>query len=442
MPQFSLLRIFVATAGLAAGFAIWRLPKGNWTDVLIYAVGFYYAASFAQKAVAVDRYVVSHPTIPREERYGMRFTALGMLGVAVLLLGCWCLRYLAADELILKPPDRTFIEYVAHETLPNDLAVLTMLVAASFTLRSAANPKVTRWWKRAFGVAAVLGGALAALVYWDDRLLVTYLVYLAITGIIRAQPARLLPPERNVPDSVWANQFAIASLIGACVVATNVLLLWAIARYWNRPRVRWPLLGFLTLSVGAQGTFSVWLYGKGVWQLSPEMAESMHWPPWQSLSLVIALALVAASAVAWRVSSRFAENQLTYAAGRQFFHETWMGSLLLGLVLLAVLVIGQIKLIVATANLLRIGLNWDSIAYGLFFYPAQLIYWAAGIGAFAICWLKWRQQSDCQTTAIQLVEPAKFGVFMLAITCVLVLSAPIVAALAFSFWLVNPLGKF
>ena len=168
----------------------------------------------------------------------------------------------------------------------------------------------------------------------------------------------------------------------------------------------------------------------------------MHWPPWQSLSLVIALALVAASAVAWRVSSRFAENQLTYAAGRQFFHETWMGSLLLGLVLLAVLVIGQIKLIVATANLLRTGLNWDSIAYGLFFYPAQLIYWAAGIGAFAICWLKWRQQSDCQTTAIQLVEPAKFGVFMLAITCVLVLSAPIVAALAFSFWLVNPLGKF
>ena len=57
MPQFSLGNLFVATAGLAAGFAIWRLPKGNWTDVPIYFLSFYFAASIARRAVDLRRFI-------------------------------------------------------------------------------------------------------------------------------------------------------------------------------------------------------------------------------------------------------------------------------------------------------------------------------------------------------------------------------------------------
>ena len=58
-----------------------------------------------------------------------------------------------------------------------------------------------------------------------------------------------------------------------------------------------------------------------------------------------------------------------------------------GSVSLAVLVKWAIMPMIQYANYYK-GATWDSIAYGLFFYPAQFIYWAACIGGFAICWCR------------------------------------------------------
>src|SRR4051812_24955358 len=102
MAQFSLGNIFVAIAGLAAGFAIWRLPKGNWTDVPIYLLGFYFAASMARRAVDLRRFISAHP-LPRDQRWRQRLVAVGMLAMAIVLVACWVVRYLAADGTILNP---------------------------------------------------------------------------------------------------------------------------------------------------------------------------------------------------------------------------------------------------------------------------------------------------------------------------------------------------
>jgi hypothetical protein len=52
MPQFSRLKIFGAIAAMSAGLASWRLPEGNWFDVLIYSLSFSYASSLVRKALA------------------------------------------------------------------------------------------------------------------------------------------------------------------------------------------------------------------------------------------------------------------------------------------------------------------------------------------------------------------------------------------------------
>ena len=114
----------------------------------------------------MDRFVVGHPAIPREDHRGMRFTALWVGWRSGAAHGLLVHALLAADELILKPRDYVGIDYAIQQRLPDGLAVVTMLAAASFTLRSVVALRVTSWRKRTFGLAVVLGGPLIAILYW------------------------------------------------------------------------------------------------------------------------------------------------------------------------------------------------------------------------------------------------------------------------------------
>ena len=436
MPQFSLGNIFVATAGLAAGFAIWRLPKGNWTDVPIYFLSFYFAASMARRAVDLRRFIRAHP-LPRDQRCGHRLVAVGMLAMAIVLVACWVARYLAADGMILNPlGDYGLDFYLAIERLPNDLAVLVMLAIVSgqiaFNQRQTAAPRR----KVLYAVVAVLGGAVALIAYWTDRMLIPFLIYLAVNGISRSQPAWLLPPERNIRDAVWADQFAVASLIGTCLVALNLFIFWSVARSWNRPRWKWLLMIVLIVLLVMQCACVAWLYGRGVWHLSPEMAESIHWPAPDRLLLAAAITLVAAAMIV-RPAATIATSTLQIETMRpRYFYETWIAGLSLGLVGLAVLInleIGQIKAMISNPFSSR--LDWQSVAYGLMFTPAQAIYWGAVIGGFMFAWQRFRRPASATSDMLIRIQPGKFFILTLALTCSLILSAPIIASLAFSFWL-------
>jgi hypothetical protein len=72
---------------------------------------------------------------------------------------------------------------LAIERLPNDLAVVVMLAIVSgqidFNGRRTAVPRR----KVLYAVVAVLGGAVALMAYWTDRMLIPYLIYLAVNGI-------------------------------------------------------------------------------------------------------------------------------------------------------------------------------------------------------------------------------------------------------------------
>ena len=331
MAQFSLGNIFVAIAGLAAGLAIWRLPKGDWTDVPIFILSLYFAASLGRAAVRTGRFI-AHPALSQGQRWGECFKAIGMLGLATLLFGCWGLRYLAADGLILNPPDRMGIDYVIREKLPNDLAVLTMLAAMGVSggfERRAATVLRRQYFNSSIAVVAI---AIVVVAYWIDRMLIPYLIYLAVSGIARSQPARLLPPDRNIRDAVWNQQFAVVTSIAALVVVLNLVIIWAIVRGWNQRRRRSSLQLLFALSLAAQVGCVAWIYSKGLWHLSPEMAESIHAPSPDSFGIAVAIVFVAAAAFAWRASATILQAEQTLVARPPDFHESWVAGLLLGLV--------------------------------------------------------------------------------------------------------------
>jgi hypothetical protein len=443
MLRFSLSQIFLAVVALAFGFSIWRLPKGNWVDIPLAALSFIFALSLCRQALSVWRVRATQSELPRNERWGSRILVVELLGTALALIVAFVCTALAAAEVPTHPSqtiDPDPLGYALYPQLPRDLAALALLLAIG---RADSWNSPSRSGSRRQNVYAALaaGGTLIAmLAYWADRLLIWFLVYLAIAGVEAAEPPAWRPPELDRNSAVSVHRFVLGSLAGLPLLVASPLLIAGVVRWWRRRPWRLVLLVSLAASLAGEFWLLGWLANQGLRRLSPTYLESMHVPPLPVCIVVASMVVLAAAAFAWRAMARAAPANCPLDASQRtlLLHESWLGSLLLGLLALACIVNTTIGSVIASLNspVSSKTVELQDIVYSLTYRPAQFIWLAAASGGFALAWSRWRHRREPLRNTLPSIDPAIFAVTMLGLMLVAIASAPIVAAVSFSYWLV------
>ena len=439
MPRFSLREILIAVLALAVGLSIWRTPKGDWLDIPLATLSFYFVRSFLQRATATRRLLRDDRSLACEQRWGGRLLLAAMTGLAIILVVAWSVRFLVANEQLSMPPRDNGFNSVRLPLLPRDLAMLAMLAATGLSYRRTETDRAVRTRQTVYvmiAVAVVAGGLMA---YEADRTLIPFLVYLSVNGIALYQPPRFMPPELNVSNSVRVHHFSRASFAGLALLLLNLLLITGLAKSWNQRNWRWTLLLLLTGGLVAEGWFSSQIVFRRVRQLSPEMAEAITVSP--SVVIIVALMiLVAATAVVWSslAETVSCDRSIAPEHRRRFFHESWLGSLLLG-VSAATAVIAQwiIDFQEVLPHYKSKPLDLQLIAFILTLHPATGIGLAAAIGGLALAWIRLRKPDELISDVLPQINPASFLVTLLSLMIAVILGAPILAAASFSYWFVR-----
>jgi hypothetical protein len=441
MPRFSLRQIFLVVFALAIGFSIWRLPKGDWVDIPLAALGCYFVLSLCRHAAATRRMLIEQPALSLPQRWGGRILVVELLGAATALVVALVFRYLAAAEILRVVSKNDDFGYIQTQTLPQDLAALAMLVATGLGSWQNLPAKAAPWRQRLYAAVGMGGMLIGIVAYWADRMLIWFLVYLALSGVEAAWPPRLLPPEMNVSSAVRAHRFALGSFTGLSLVIVNLLLIASLVWWWNKPRVRSMLV--ISLAAGLLGECWVahWIGVQGLRQLSPPFQEAVQVPSLAALALVASMTLLAVGAFWWRTLAKQAslDHALVMPERMLFFHEHWLGSILLGVVAIFHLVGTLIGNVIATLNspMSRATFDWQWFVFNVTNYPTELIWLAATIGGFGQAWFRWQRKTESLGGTLPSINPAQFTAAMLALLIVVVASAPIVAAVSFSYWFVE-----
>ena len=439
MPRFSLRQILLAIVALAIGFSIWRLPKGSWVDVPLAALSFVFVLSLCRHAAATRRLLAAHRDLPTDQRWGGRLLIVELLGTAITLIVAWAFRYLAAAQLSLIDPKDAFLDFVQRSMLPLNLAVLAMLVATGLEPWQSESATLRLVRQKLYGLLAAAGTLVVILAYWADQLKIWFLVYLAISNVEGAWPPSWLPPDIPFSTAVRIHRFTVGSLAGLALVIANVVLIAGIVKCWEKPRLRWTLAIGLAVGLAAQGWVAAWIGVNGLRQLSPQFQEAIDVPA--AVMIVVAwMILLASCAFTWRElgTAPASAHSQPVRERQSFFHESWLGSLLLGFAAATQAVYATISLVSAwTRSGLKVSINPELIVYALKSEPAQIISIAAAIGGFALAVSRWRRRNDLIIDTLPCIAPAQLGLTMLGILILVVTSAPIIAAVSFSYWFIR-----
>jgi hypothetical protein len=443
MTRFSVRQILLVILALAFGFAIWRLPKGSWIDVPLAALSFFFALSLCRHAAATRRLLAAHCDLPRDQRWGGRLLFAGLLGTAGTLLVAWVFRFLAASEssLVDRNVDvvgNVFIGDVRQSTLPLNLAVLAMLVATGLLPWQFARATRRPLRQKLYGLLAAAGTLVLILAFWAERLLVLFLVYLAISGVEATWPPSWLPPDIHLDSSVRIHYFAVGSLAGLPLLVANVALVAVTVWLWRKPGLRWMLTILLSMGLAAQCWVAWWIGAKGLRQLSPELQESVDIPSVSVMLVVSLMVVLAVAAFTWRLLAKAPppEDRCRMGQRTQYFHENWLGGLLLGLGASAQIAYGLMSVLLRYEKSLRrsLPIDFETIYYLLTSEPAQIISIAAVIGGFALSCSRWQRRNEPVVDALPCVSATQFALITLGNLILVVTSAPIIAAVSFSYW--------
>ncbi len=423
MPRFSLREILIAVLALAVGLSIWRTPKGDWLDIPLATLSFYFVRSFLQRATATRRLLRDDRSLACEQRWGGRLLLAAMTGLAIILVVAWSVRFLVANGQLSMLRDNGF-NSVRLPLLPRDLAMLAMLAATGLSYRRTETDRALRTRQTVYVMIAVAVVAVGLMAYEADQTLIPFLVYLSVNGIALYQPPRFMPPELNVSNSVRVHHFSRASFAGLALLLLNLLLITGLAKSWNQRNWRWTLLLLLTGGLVAEGWFSSQIVFRRVRQLSPEMAEAITVSP--SVVIIVALMiLVAATAVVWSslAETVSCDRSIAPEHRRRFFHESWLGSLLLG-VSAATAVIAQwiIDFQEVLPHYKSKPLDLQLIAFILTLHPATGIGLAAAIGGLALAWIRLRKPDELISDVLPQINPASFLVTLLSLMIAVILA--------------------
>ncbi len=265
---------------------------------------------------------------------------------------------------------------------------------------------------------------IGIIAYWADRLLIWYLVYLAVSGVEMAQSAWLLPPELNISSAIRLHRFTVGSFAGLLFVSTSLLMICSVVKWWHKSFCRWILMICLAGSVAAECWVARWIAVRGLRQLSPPLHEALKAPPLATSVIVALMTALAAGAFCWRLLARPGRDDLLLVPERPlFFYQSWFAGLLLALIATTHIVTGLIDYFDDIASWWSPS-DWTWLIEGLIFRSTQFIWLAAILCGLSAAWMNWRRRKVLVTDTVPCVDPALYALTMLSVTIVVVAAHP------------------
>lgn len=415
--------------GLGVGLAAYRQSWENWHEALLAAAVCWVVIGLAKQAADLAAVLRNGRELVAAQRRGGRFAIAWRLATIGLLIGYPTIEVMRREGILaLSKPERAL--YDVGETIREVLFYLAIVLSLSGVRRLAASARPPSLRRQLIDALGWIAGAILVLLATSNDTFVAYLVHIAIRGIEGSFPVRfaILDVEPNL--AIRDQRFALASMMAACIVLWNLLLVRRLTLGIPNARTRCISLLCLLAGLAACAGHDFWLYAAGIYQFSSWLPEASVAVPWHWYAAALLLLAIASGAATYdgllkRPNVAFDFPRLECRAQRgAYFHERRLAPLVL--VVAIGWPIGQS--ILQTSHF-----GWVDAIGGWLAWPTNYAILAALSAALTAIFGGWSNSSSA-VDLCQIALPGRFGLCWLAMFVTFVLALPAAFWCNFSLW--------
>lgn len=323
--QFSLRGLLIFTASVAVGASVWQAKLASWTSQgtspsfsepskqefiksgwaggLLAVLVIWLLFGLAYQIKDLSKFLSSHRDLDPEQRFGARLEIAWRAAIVAFFAFYVLLAVLLNQGWIALPDKEDFLNIWGGGNTAREAAMLLILI-----LIVASVPHVRRKprWPPLKWIINLIAWCLAieiCLMYWHDQTEIAFLVHIATISIDIARPLKF--SQLDSTCYVRCSSFFYHwSIVSGAIVIFNWICLRGLARQWSKGTFRRAVWSALFLSgTAAVGSFLVWLYGRGLEQLSPHFAEVGAQQAWHGWAAIIATYFILITAVAYQLAT-------------------------------------------------------------------------------------------------------------------------------------------
>ncbi len=463
LPRFQLRSLFVLVFSIAVGLAVVtaKLPPvvelsdepgdgwgsvadtTSWPDEIAKpwlsgawaAVATWCVLGLLHQSRDIWRALRRSESANRDETFAWQFALFWRLAVICLLVGYLFIDWLLLGEIISLPERDGSWGFRTAEQARDTLFYFAVLIAIGSRHASIARKStVLSAARRATEFAAwTFSLALCLIALWGSTI-VDYLVYLAITGIEHAQRFPLEGVDPSVDHRRY--EFFLTTVVAAALVPVNFLLIHQLAsrgKRWTRRSAVASTVLFAGLAVTL--SYSVWLWTKGLFRLSPWLDEATFLGPWHHWLTACALVLVVVTTLAYRLAVLPAKQRPIAEVACFLPHHTYYHiGCWLSLSIVMLCLFAAISTAVDQFDELTIWVMLFVVEELLYSPPAQVMA-ATFLIALANTWNASRKSDDKQRDTYIALPPGRFFTFWTLSFLTIVFGALPLVWFIFASWL-------
>ena len=446
IPQFSLSWLLLFASAVAIGFAVSQKAAADqpetWSSFAEQA--FYPPTLLAIAAVLVvfelvrqwkliRKMVSDNNRVPFEYWFAWVVRLILVVGIVALLL----LTQLINRQILTIPEPEEFMQFYG-ELWPGTLQMLLLLSAMRLmTLRSATEEF---WLKKSMTILIVAVGIVVIGLYIiTDRLLVSWLVHLAIDGVekshaVRWHRAGVFPNHATEGfQSFWSAFAALLVVLAGCAA----LFLTAIVRRRGIFVVLWGL--FASSLVGAAG-YSWWFVTQEFPRINPDLAGQSLPVRWSDLVAGAMLLSGTAAVVGYQLA--ILRSRRSDWPKRKSLSLPQPSGLMVIAAGLIVLGCGSDSLLVAYESFVTptwwgaSDLAWVNTLVSLvqcFILPESIIVLVTAISGINVVWQYCRPVITPRS--LTPIRGLHFSIYTIAMSVFFAAAVPVFTAFGFCYWL-------
>ena len=443
-PQFRLRTLLVLFFCLAVGLTVGaKFPTQTWTfqgtveessrlNWLYVLLG----TGSASMVLGLLQYVgrlrkLDLPvTGSRGYRSAFSFAIAWRVAIAIAITACLITIMLYQRGRVELPERDSYLYY--GNVFPDFLWFLCIIVVLTSTIVRCNAPSHTPRWM--VPVLWVCGTIIVTKVL-THRMLIHYLVYVAISGVERHEPLRFQRAgaySHHQADGFWFFWLSLAAV--CCSIVGAAIVVWLL-----KGRISWSIkrtmagsvaFAFLCFSL----VYSVWYYGWGLPREAPDFATvgpCATWLDWIGAGLVILMVIIVGGYRMAVEKDNYIERECSGIDSSPLLHQTfWIILVFLG----AILACG-IEVLKDFYDQANVGLGFRDIAdYAL----TQTETYLFGVMSLVLiqytwCWRKNRMRSS--NIRIAMLDSRRFCFSCLVLILLIAICIPIFAAYSFAYWL-------
>jgi hypothetical protein len=318
--QFSIRGMLIFTASVAIGASVWQAKLASWTSqgtlgvpekqefirsgwaggiLIVFIIWFMFGLLYQIRDLW--KFSAAHRELESEQRLGLRLEIVWRASVIALLLGYAVLAVLLNQGWIVLPEKDDINLWGGGDMAREAAMILILLLIVASVPHARRKPK----WPPVYWLINLAAWWLAisiCLKYWKDETCIAHLVHIATIGIDISFPLKF----SRIDPTQYRDRCALFyhwSMISAAIVIFNWICLRCLARQWSKGAVRRWIGSVLFLGgIAAVGSFLVWLYGRGLEQISPYFAEIGPQEPWHCWIAIVLVYFILITAMAYQSS--------------------------------------------------------------------------------------------------------------------------------------------